>query len=255
MDLVQHHSSSSSGSSSSSSSFANGSTEVTPVPTGTPLCTHTNISSITNPSLSSSSLNAKRKLVEIAPTDEAQLPRLSAAQCGDVYGISSGPTMDSRADADEGGDSANEEKSDEEAKSESVAGSDNNSKQHKKKTKRQKRKAKQQSADKESIIAEARSAWDQLKSKHKLCMEAADECAAFDTMKDMRMKGETKRDFRIDFMNAEQRFDKLNAEVIASGRRLNQILLDHPAVLRMHGQLGDKPPSGRGTFDEEFQIL
>jgi len=86
-------------------------------------------------------------------------------------------------------------------------------------------------------------------------MEAADECAAFDTLKDMRMKGETKRDFRVDFMNAEHRFNSLNTEVITWGRRLNQILLDHPSVIRMHGQLGDKPPSGRGTFEEEFEII
>ena len=126
-----------------------------------------------------------------------------------------------------------------------VGGSSSSDKQHKKKTKRQKRKAKQQSADKESIIAEARDSWNQLKSKHKQCAIAADECLAFDTMKDMRMKGETKRDFRVGSMNAEQRFSTLNAEVIAHGLHMNQILADHPTVLRARINVGDKTPSGK----------
>ena len=111
-------------------------------------------------------------------------------------------------------------------------------------------------ADKESsVIAEARNTWNQLKLKHELCKGAADECLAFDTIKDLSMKGETKRDFRMDFLNAEQHFNTLYAEVITCGRQVHQILIDHPAVLRARAQVGDKAPSGSGTFDEEIEIL
>ena len=88
MDLVHHHSSSSSGSSSSFPSSVSGSTEVTSASAVTPISTHACISSLTNPSLSSSSgLNVKRKLGEIATTDEAQLPRLSVVRHGDLNDI------------------------------------------------------------------------------------------------------------------------------------------------------------------------
>jgi hypothetical protein len=168
-------------------------------------------------------------------------------------------TTELRADIDQGIGSADEGKSEEEFENGSVMGSGNSgssiSTGKKKKTKRQKRKAKLQSAEKEEVIAEARGGWHELQRTHELCMKAADDCMAFDTIREMKMTGGTKRDFREGFMEAERRFETLHAKVIECGRRLAHIVAAHPSILRARRDFLEKPPSQSGTFDEEFEIL
>lgn len=271
MDLEPiRSSSSSSGSSSSSSSSACGRVRDNPALPGTPLDAHACISSIADPSISISGHCAKRKLSDVANIDEAQLPQTSVALRGDLSGRSSGSdsnnkdsaassqTADLRADTDRGCGSANEEKSDGEIENGSVVDSRDSSPSSgnkKKKSKKQKRKAKLQSAEKEAVIAEARGAWFELEKKHKLCMKAADDCEKFDMMKELRMRGETKRDFREGFIEAEKRFNMLHAEVSECGSRVSRIVAAHPSILRAKSGIDEKTPGRHCTFEDVFEIL
>jgi hypothetical protein len=249
MDIEPIHSHSSSGSSSSSLSSTSGSAAGSSA--------HVCIPSMANPSHSSSGHASKRKLSDVAGSEEAQLPQPSVAHRGDPSGSSSSGTTELRADVDECSGSSVEEKSGEESESGSIAAADSGSSSaiKKKKSKRQKRKAKLLSAEKQTIIAEARDAWNDLKTKHRECVKQAENCEAFDLMKDLNMRGETARDFRVGMNEAIRRFDVWHAEVIESGRRLNRILQTHPSILRSKRGLASKPPSGCGTFEEEFETF
>jgi len=235
---------------------------------GTDPDTRACIPSIANPSISCSGHCSKRKLSDGANTDEAQLPQTSVALRGDLSGRSSesdsedsaasNQTTGLRAETDHGCGSANEEKSDGEIENGSVVDSRDSSPSSgnkKKKSKKQKRKAKLQSAEKEAVIAEARGAWCELEKKHKLCMKAADDCEKFDMMKELRMRGETKRDFREGFIEAEKRFNMLHAEVSECGSRVTRIVAAHPSILRAKSGIDEKTPGRHCTFDDVFEIL